>query len=755
MDSVPHTPTIVVGLGNAGCKMATTVNERVKKEGASEYIEVLGIDTRRGDINNTLPTDASSLVLEEVYDTWEEERQRAPYLSSDHELSQLGGAQRQRPVGRHFLDNPKELDRAWQFLESNIEGFVAKRNKSVSASQVTELNIWVVNSLAGGTGSGVFPLVAGLLDEVLAELEAEQRIETTLRGVGSLLRIERLTEQMVKHPTLPSYYLNAYTALKDLQVLLDNKSASISLHPDASSYIKDELEVGGAFDQYLLVGVREQEQDYFTSVNRMVADAIYYFGATVAMGNLPNHPQAQQASLFSLDAGELTLPVETADEYVALGEEIEETQQELDRLEHEREETADDLHYLNRLLSIDRDTLPPSESPIPRTLVRRCEDEATAIIRQASPEELDKCVNDAITSLEDDLEFSDNRDFDSSTVVRHLLLSRLVPTVGQERTQTQAELSDLVTTLIDTYQNSLQHRLDEDVINTLESNPAMAAEEIIKMLKQRRGQLVEKREESLPLIGDIFGDLEARIQEVEQSLEALSMRRSEYEQYKTLDESVRRAFSESRDTLSTLRMEVEEARYELDNQLDENIREVERIQIHRERLATELGEHTRSRHRTSIPIEQLEWLNTDTLERARKEGFTALVESGLIERETIEQVLGNVCLNRQEPIQDRQMFQPSFSVLAPILAETNTEGWLDDIELAAMGGNFDMMEQHADTTDTLSVSLLGLYAGIDLDSTSEFGTIDEYFTDPDQELSELFGSEVETIPSPIAYPELY
>lgn len=737
--------------------MATAVNERAEKEGASEYIEVLGIDSQPEDMSNVLPTDASSLVLEGAHDFWEEERERLPYLSRAHELPPAGGAARQRPVGRHFLDNPEELDRTWQYLESYIEEFVT--GITVSDSPVTELNVWVVNSLAGGTGSGVFPLVAGLLDEVLAELKSERHIETTLRGVGSLLRLDRLDEQVVKPANPPSYYLNAYTALSELQALLDEDSVSISLHPEASQFADNELVVSGVFDQYFLVGIREQERDYLNSVNRMVVDTIYYFGAVTALFggnfNFPKYPEYQgPASLFSLDAGEITFPVETAEEYVALGEEIARTREERDRVEREREESADDLHYLDTLLSLDRDSLPSSESPIPRTLVRRCEDESTAIVRHASPEELDTHIDDVVTALEDDFELADDRDFDSSAVVRYLLLGRLIPTVEQGRTRAREELSDIVTTLYDAHRHSLQQRFDEDALSTLESNPVMAAEEIAEFLKDERERLVEEREESLPIIGSFFRDLEARIQKVEQSLDKLSTRRLAYKRYMTLSDSVDNAFEESRDTLSTLRMEMKKTRYELDDQIDENTYEVERMQMHRERLATELREHTRSHHQTSIPVEQPERLNTDILERARKDGFTALVEADLVEREAIEQALEQICLNRQEPIQDRQMFHQSFSVLAPILSEENTEDWLDDIESAAMKAGFDMMEQRVDTTDTLSIGLLAVYADIELEEMSEFGTLDEYFTGSDRSLSELFGSEIATVPDPVAYPEL-
>lgn len=754
MGSVTLRPTIVVGLGEAGCRMAAAVNERATEENVAEHVKVLGIDSRPEDAAHALPTDVSQLILEIDEALWNQEQERLPYLGEGHELPQAGGAARQRPVGRCFVDNPEGLEQTWQFLEQHIEEFVTKLDESVSDTPVTELNVWVVNSLAGGTGSGAFPLVAGLLDELLSELEAERRIETALRGVGSLLRLDRLAEQVRKPERPPSYYLNAYTALSDLQVLLDEEPTPVSLHPDASQYVQNELDVGGVFDQYILIPVHEQERKYLNSVNRVVTDAIYYFGATTAIENFPNHPEAHTARLFSLDGGELAFPVETADKYLKLNEDIASTREDLDQLEREREDITEDLSYLDAILSLDRDNLPSSNSPVPRKLVRRCEDEATAVERRLSPEESTTRIDEAVADLKNEFEPDGDRAFDSSAVLRYLFLSRLVTVVEQRSNRVRDKFSELVTTLVDTYRDQLREYFDEDIISTAESNPTRAAELVDQLLEEELDRLTEQREESLPLIDDFFGNLRTRIEETEETLDELRVLWREYDRYQTLSNEVREQFHLSRDRLSDLRSDIEETRYELDDHVRESERELESMQMQRERIATELSEHTRGPHRTTIGVEELEWLDADILERARKEGFTTLVEADLIEVEAIEEALGEICSRRQEPIQDRQLFQPPFSVLAPILAEENTEEWMAEVDSAAMEAGFDMVEELVDTTDTLSIGLLAMHADIQLEGTSEFGTLDEYFTDSDRSLSELFGSEIATVPDPVAYPEL-
>lgn len=753
MGSVTLSPTIVVGLGKAGCRMAAAVNERATEENVGEHVKVLGIDSRPEDAANALPTDASQLTLEIDETSWNQEQERLPYLGEGHELPPAGGAARQRPVGRCFVDNPEGLEQTWQFLEQHTEEFITKINESVSDKPVTELNVWVVNSLAGGTGSGAFPLVAGLLDELLTELEAERRIETTLRGVGSLLRLDRFEEQVREPERPPSFYLNAYTALSNLQVLLNEQPTPVSIHPDASQYVKDELDVGGVFDHYILTPVHEQEREYLNSVNRMVADAIYYFGATTGIEHFPNHPEAHNARLFSIDGGELAFPFETAEKYLKLNEDIASARDELDQLERKREDIAEDLSYLDAILSLDRDSLPTTDSPVPRKLVRRCKDEATAVERRLSPEESTTRIDEAVANLKNEFEPNGDCAFDSSAVLRYLFLSRLVTVVEQRSNRVRDELSELVTQLVDTYRDQLREYFDEEIISNAESNPSRTAELVEKFLEVELDRLTEQREESLPLINDFFGNLRKRIEETKETLDELRILCGEYDRWRTLSSEIREQFHLSRETLSDLRLDIEETRYELDDQVRESERELESMQMQRDRVAAELSKHTRGSHRTTIGVEEAERLDAGILERAREDGFVTLVEAGFIESEAIEEALGEVCSSRQEPIQDKQLFQPPFSVLAPILAEENTEEWMAEVDSAAMEAGFDMVEDSVDTTDTLSIGLLAMYA-IQLEGTSEFGTLDEYFTSSDRSLSELFGSEITTVPDPVAYPEL-
>ena len=139
------TPTIVLGLGEAGCRMAAAVDERVGEEGDGEYVKILGVDSRPDDPSRTLPDGASSLVLEGEEALWAEERERASYLTSDHELPALGGAARQRPVGRFLVDTPEALERTWRFLERETERFVTELEQTVSGPSASELDVWILN----------------------------------------------------------------------------------------------------------------------------------------------------------------------------------------------------------------------------------------------------------------------------------------------------------------------------------------------------------------------------------------------------------------------------------------------------------------------------------------------------------------------------------------------------------------------------------------------------------------------------------
>jgi hypothetical protein len=761
MEPKMFTPTVVVGLGEAGCRMAAAVDDRATEENVAEAVEILGIDSRTEGLNSILPDDASSLALESRETRWSLDRTELPYLENDHELSPVGGARRQRPVGRWFVDNPEGLERASRFLEARIESFVNGLKQSLSDLSGTELNVWAVNSLAGGTGSGAFPLVFGLLDELLADLEGEQGIDTRLRGAGSLLRVSQLEDSPVKPDYVPAFYSNAYAALSDVRALLGDEQASLSPHPGAGLFKQDELDIGGAVDQYFLAGILEQERGHLESVNEMIADAIYYldaFNGTFAnRANFPTHAPARSTHLFSLAGAEVTAPTETAERYLELGDDIANTRAELDRLEYERKSVAKDVHYLDTVLSLDRASRPASDSPVSTSLVRQCDEKAAAVGRHVSPAELDSRLDDAVADLVTNVDLDDDRAFDPSAVVRYLVTNRLTNVVEQRHARARDQLSEFVATLVDRYRIQLTELVDEQVIGHLESNPAEGADEVTQALEAKRELLIEERKESLPVVGDLFGDLDLRIDELSEAIDDLSALRTKFDTAQTLRDEVYADFDESRDALRDRRMECEERRHELDDQSAVREHDVETRRAHRDEIAEDLRSGRRGHYRSTLPIEEIEHLDWATLERAREEGFTALVEAGLVSRETIEGVLETVCDDLREPIQDLNDFDvdPPVGILGPVLADENADEWLGHIEEFATRSGFGAVEPRADTADPLSVGLVGLYAGIELEQTSEFGTLDEYFTDPDRDLSALFGSEVDSVPNPVAYPELH
>lgn len=125
-----------------------------------------------------------------------------------------------------------------------------------------------------------------------------------------------------------------------------------------------------------------------------------------------------------------------------------------------------------------------------------------------------------MADLANDFEFVENRELESSVVVRYLFLSRLTTAIEQRRNRVRDEISELAATLFDTYRDQLTEYGDEDILETLESNPVRAAEVVERFLADERDRLHEQREDFLPFV-DFFSDLGARIDEIEQSIAEL------------------------------------------------------------------------------------------------------------------------------------------------------------------------------------------------------------------------------------------
>jgi len=300
---MPGVPTFVVGAGAAGIDVVCRLAARGERRGAT-HLGYLAVDSdpetldRAADAVPTLHLASDSGVVGDGRDAY-------PYLAADVTIPERG-ANRMRHVGRYKLDNAVSPDFLTHYndVRDRVTAFHEARQASLD-SRPGRYNLVVVSSLAGGTGSGVFPLLTALLAHVSAHSLAD--VDTRLLGLGIVPPLH-VDPTYSAPPVDPVAYPNTYGALRNLATLLDgavrvptyalSDSLVDTTNHDRARGSSFELD-GCPFDSYWLVGTDHAGGTHSPeTVAGMVADALY---ATTAHVSLP-HSSPRPAPVSPLGA---------------------------------------------------------------------------------------------------------------------------------------------------------------------------------------------------------------------------------------------------------------------------------------------------------------------------------------------------------------------------------------------------------------------------------------------------------------------
>lgn len=276
----PHRPAIVsvLGIGGAGRRMLEAVRETASNVDSAPQFEYVAIDTDE-EVRFDFPPDVETIHLELPTEHWQQNRGSYGYLTEVHELPVMGGTRRQRAVGRYSVDNRQTLA---DFYDRLVEIVTPDSNADVRDGVPGDHHVWVLSSLGGGTGSGLFPLIAVLLDEILPR-------ETFRFGLGALPVFDEYSNRHTSRGHRSC--LNAYAALREIRVLLgevqrDPYPLEIGLEAGPSGSVPGRCVLEESpLDAYGLFGLDpEQLEDhqYLEETNRIVGDAVVAVATTTS-----------------------------------------------------------------------------------------------------------------------------------------------------------------------------------------------------------------------------------------------------------------------------------------------------------------------------------------------------------------------------------------------------------------------------------------------------------------------------------------
>lgn len=212
-------PTIYIGLGGFGTtvvrKLKKHIQELIPDEGIRDGFAFIGLDTHVRDQGDIL-TPAEYVDLSIGITPYEvaKDPEYSQYLGWFKEvagnwpaMSITGGADKVRAIGRIAFLFPQTLDRFHTTFSGSLNkvlGFRSNFNVKIGPK------VYIITSLAGGTGSGMFLDVFMLVNYIIRSRAVPHYL------VQSIMVTPEPLETIAPSVDMPDFYTNTYAALKEM-----------------------------------------------------------------------------------------------------------------------------------------------------------------------------------------------------------------------------------------------------------------------------------------------------------------------------------------------------------------------------------------------------------------------------------------------------------------------------------------------------------------------------------------------------------
>jgi len=214
----------VIGVGGAGVEVVERLYWRQGDEGTSRTAPGLMSIDADGSRLDKLPAEVPTVHLTSDDGLVGHYAAEYPFLPEDATIP-ADNADWRRHVGRYKFDNgaSPEYENYYEEVEAVLEQFIGERSTALSGpTEGTTFDIFLVLSLGGGTGSGVFPLLATILAHVADKFD---NLKIRIFGVGIVPPLDFDLERGFP-PANPAVYPNTYGALRNLSTLFDARNGN-------------------------------------------------------------------------------------------------------------------------------------------------------------------------------------------------------------------------------------------------------------------------------------------------------------------------------------------------------------------------------------------------------------------------------------------------------------------------------------------------------------------------------------------------
>lgn len=345
-------PTMVISVGGAGFNILEKINELLQREKYDrDSFLLLAMDSRDiAELDYIEYWNEQKMKIDPTnIGDWETKQESYHYLDrSDGSPVGGGGVQRNRTAARTLLDNHQNFIKVKRNLKNKIESFDRQH------ANADGYDLWLVNALGGGTGSGTMPLMLGMA-QLIESLTIDGDLNVHLLSTLPQLDYEDSAVEPELHPDATP---NSFAALEELKELIDvtvsdSQSVPIRLEMDRSKVKLWEEEEGyslkrGSIEDYYLLGVDEDKigsDSYAEDIEKI--GAITILTHSLADENFPRDQAGQFSNriLKSSDAVEYAFPYEDVATYARVKLQIETLERNQESLE-----TVEDAYNKNRKL---------------------------------------------------------------------------------------------------------------------------------------------------------------------------------------------------------------------------------------------------------------------------------------------------------------------------------------------------------------------------------------------------------------------
>jgi hypothetical protein len=803
-------PTVVIGVGEAGTKIAADLYEDVasyREDDFSDEFKFIAIDTQESDLQNHAKDDFHEIELEPQERTFE--ARDSAYIRPGMELDPRGGASRQRSSSRFYIDNTDNFTGFFEELYRELDSFATTADGNP--------NVWIVNSLGGGTGSGALPLLSAIVSNITDEI---QDANFWIGGIGSLPRLDGLDEGNITPEDDANLYANAYAALRELAVLLDyeftdiedghdfrdasgqsfDDGVSISIEADTQRIKNSEITLEDPpFDFYGLMGLHEgKSESYQREMNKIAAYIMLYFAHETGLEDfgrgLLSDPN-ELPVLFSLDSASMDIPVGTLKEYVDLTDSLS------DREEAQRDKILDintqsaNHDAVSEILDrsageefpdahpIRKDRFDPANGQVLRDPLDSGVD--TGVNHQQAWTQVQKLLGTAreqaaefpVGQFDDKLleeretELLDNHEaltgdyvIESEPIVLYLFYQELVREFKTARKD--HPFSELMAEEVEKRRDFIDQKLDVQARDLAEKSPTEKWEVAVQEVYTRKIKALERKIENTRFYQvSTRNNLEERLEQITSRFNSLQ---NEYRTYLAYEDGLAEATKRKSDTeveLKNTRSTLSDKISSLRSRLDDLNKRINQLQNTRSSLEATLEESVEAKNDRfiEVPFTDFESVTDETLMEA--DGIPDLVTDGVVEAEEVLKGLSGLMERLEDQVEDGdvKVIQNTRSILGVLANEQNKrlpQGSMDDeVPGQSAGGEFDQFDDSNvhEFDHWSSIRLVGMFTNIALENTSEFGTIHELYRSQ-HPVSNEFATDLpdeEFITDKFAYPELF